>query len=171
MQFLHEQCEGLDHVPILFSQGEYFITFALESGYHHVDIQKESWKYLGFTWDNAADSKFYMFTVLPFGLAMACYVVTELLRQLVKRWRGMDLKAIVFLDDGICSAKSLQGALHEKSILLGDLDQAGLVLIMCHNLSCNVATGLVSLLIYVRRHSKFHRIISMSTFSRFQCES
>jgi len=56
-----------------------------------------------------------MFTVLPFGLAMACHVVTELLRPLVKQWRGMDLNAIVYIDDSICSAKSSQGAMHEKS--------------------------------------------------------
>ena len=37
----------------------------------------------------------------------------------------MAMKVIV--DDGICSAKSSQGALHAKSILLDDLDQAGLV--------------------------------------------
>jgi len=34
-QSLHEQYEGLDLVLILFSQGEYFITFDLKSGYHY----------------------------------------------------------------------------------------------------------------------------------------
>ena len=74
-QLLHKQkfkYEGLDVVPSLFSQGEYFITFDLKSGYHHVDVHKDSWKYLGFAWGDGADRKFYMFTVLPFGLATAC---------------------------------------------------------------------------------------------------
>ena len=55
-------------------------TFDLKSGYHHVEPQK----FLGFEWD----SKFFVFMVLPFGLATACYVFTKLMRPLVKLWWG-----------------------------------------------------------------------------------
>jgi len=92
--------------------------------YHYVDIiHKVTWK---FSRGKKADRIFYKFTVLPFGLAIACYVFIKVLSSLVKQWKGMAMKVIV--DDGICSAKSSQGALHAKSILLDDLDQAGLVL-------------------------------------------
>ncbi len=64
--------EGLELVPVLFSQGEWFITFDLKSGYHHVDINENSWKYLGFSWGVGIHRKFYQFRVLPFGLATAC---------------------------------------------------------------------------------------------------
>ena len=54
---------------------------------------------------NTLPGQFYMFTVLRFGLAMVlCGHRT--LRLLIKRWRGMDQKANVYIDDGICSAKS-----------------------------------------------------------------
>jgi len=39
--------EGLDLVPILSSQGKYFIKFDLKSGCHNVDIQRDSWKNFG----------------------------------------------------------------------------------------------------------------------------
>ena len=53
--------------------------FDLKSGYHHVDIHKDSQMYLGFSWGEGANRKFYMFYVLPFGLTSACYVFTKLL--------------------------------------------------------------------------------------------
>ena len=59
----------------LFEKGDYISTFDLKSGYHHVDIHKQSQKVLGFAWGQ----KYYVFTVLPFGLASACYIFTKLL--------------------------------------------------------------------------------------------
>ena len=54
------QCCSLRRTIFLFS-------FDLKSGYHHVDIAKEHWKYLEFSWGSC----YYVFTVLPFGLASA----------------------------------------------------------------------------------------------------
>ena len=39
----------------LFTTGNYVFTFDLKSGYHHVDIHQDHWKYLGFQW--GVDSK------------------------------------------------------------------------------------------------------------------
>ena len=33
---------------LLLEKGDYMFSFDLKSGYHHVDIAKEHWKYLGF---------------------------------------------------------------------------------------------------------------------------
>ena len=52
-QFIPEQkfkYEGLSLVPQMFNKGEYFFTFDLKSGYHHVDIHPDFWTYLGFSW-------------------------------------------------------------------------------------------------------------------------
>ena len=80
-------------------------TFDLKSGYHHVDIHKEHWKYLGFAWVEGPNTKYYVFCVLPFGLATTPYLFTKLLRPLVKHWRGQGIRAIVYLDDEIVAAK------------------------------------------------------------------
>ena len=42
--------EGLNMVPQLSSKGDFFITFDLNSGYHHVDIHVDCWPFLGFSW-------------------------------------------------------------------------------------------------------------------------
>ena len=72
--------EGFSIVPQLFSKGVFFISFDLKSGYHHVDIHKDCWPYLGFPWGSGSEKKCFIFKVLPFGLASACYVFTKLLR-------------------------------------------------------------------------------------------
>ena len=36
----------------------------------HIDIAEEHRKYLGFSWQK----RYYVFTVLPFGLSTACYI-------------------------------------------------------------------------------------------------
>ena len=41
--------EGLNLVPDMCSKGDYFVTFDLKSGNHHVDIHVDSWTYLGFS--------------------------------------------------------------------------------------------------------------------------
>ena len=71
--------EGLNLIPMLFSQGDYMFMFDLKSGYRHMDIHKDSQTYLGFSWGEGANRKLYVFRVLPFGLASACYVFTKLL--------------------------------------------------------------------------------------------
>ena len=91
--------EDLRVAMLLLNKGEFLFSFDLKSGYHHVDIAECHWKYLGFTWQE----KFYVFTVLPFGLSTACYAFTKLLRPLVRHWRSKGLKIVVDLDDGLCA--------------------------------------------------------------------
>ena len=81
-------------------------AFDLKSGYHHIDIHESCWKYLGFMWSVNKVPTYFVFKVLPFGLSLACYLFTKLLRPLVKYWRGHGYKVVVYLDDGICSVKT-----------------------------------------------------------------
>ena len=120
--------EGLNVIPQIFSKGDYFFTFDLKSGYHHVDIHEDCWPYLGFSWGSGPNTRWYAFKVLPFGLASACYVFTKLLRPLVKRWRSMGLCCVVYIDDGICAAKSELKCNAAKDMILSDLDSAGFIL-------------------------------------------
>ena len=66
--------------------------------------------YLGFAWEKEGRKQFYVFTVLPFDLATACYTFTKVLRPLVKFWRGKGAKIVLYLDDGIGAAKGRAGA-------------------------------------------------------------
>ena len=131
-QYLRQQkfkYEGLNVIPSLFKQGDFMITFDLKSGYHHVDIHQDCWQYLGFSWEDAVGGiHFYMFRVLPFGLSTACFVFTKLLRPLVKHWRSKGIRAVIYIDDGICASSTLQEAEECSAALQADLKDAGFVL-------------------------------------------
>ena len=125
-QFLWKQkfkCEDLRVAMLLLEMGDYMFSFDLKSGYHHVDIAKEHWKYLGFSWE----SRFYVFTVLPFGLSSACYIFTKLVRPLVRYWRESGLRIIVYLDDGLCAMGGESNALEASTLVQSTLSQAGFV--------------------------------------------
>ena len=94
--------EGIYTVSQIIEPDYYLATFDLKSGYHHISIMPEHQKYLGFSWvfPNGV-LKYFQFKVLPFGLALACYVFTKVMRPLIKRWRGMGIRSVLYLDDGI----------------------------------------------------------------------
>ena len=45
-----------------------------------------------------------MFTVLPFGLSLAPYIFTKVVRVLVRYWRSHAVRITVYLDDRLGSA-------------------------------------------------------------------
>ena len=53
-------------------------SFDLKSGYHHVNIYEPQRQFLGCEWEQGGVSQYYVFAVLPFGLATACYALTKL---------------------------------------------------------------------------------------------
>jgi len=108
----------------LFDQYDYFITFDLSSGYHHVDIHLEYKKYLGFHWTYSNGIRYFIFNVLPFGLNSVCFVFTKLLRPFTKKWRGEGIKSVIFIDDGICGS-SFEFTKEIATLMLSDLRNAG----------------------------------------------
>ena len=112
----------------ILSPNDFLFKFDLKSGYHHVEIFESHWKYLGFAWGEGKAKAFYVFTVLPFGLATACYVLTKLLRPLTRYWRAQGLKVVIYLDDGIVAAKGFEAANRASLIIRNDLQRAGLVI-------------------------------------------
>ena len=101
--------------------------FDLKSGYHHIDIFEPHRQFLGFCWEQEGTKQFYTFTVLPFGLATACYAFTKLLRPLVKYWRSQGLQAVLYLDDGIIAVSGKEAARRASHQVRQDLLNAGLV--------------------------------------------
>ena len=108
--------------------GDFMVSFDLKSGYHHIDIHPDFWKFLGFSWISGGVEKYYIFKVLPFGLATVCFVFTKVMRQFIKRWRGMGIRVVVYIDDGLGFGHSYEGALRVAGIVRSDLENAGWVL-------------------------------------------
>ena len=85
-----------------FQKDSYLYKFDLKSGYFHIDICPSHMTYLGFSWN----SKFYCYTVLPFGLSSAPYIFSKCLRPMVKFWRQNCIKIVLYLDDGLGVSES-----------------------------------------------------------------
>ena len=112
-----------------FARGAYMFSFDLKSGYHHVEIFEGHQTYLGFSWkhSNSNQVKFYVFTVLPFGLSSAPHVFTKILKPLEKHWRHQGICVVVFLDDGWGIEKDSQVSSIVADAVRTDLFKAGFV--------------------------------------------
>ena len=115
--------EDLRVAMLLFEKGDFLFSFDLKSGYHHIDIAEAHFKYLGVSWEG----KFYVFTVLPFGLCTACYIFTKVVRPLVRYWRSKGLRILVYLDDGLCAVTGQQAAVEASQLVQTTLENAGFV--------------------------------------------
>ena len=119
--------EDLHVVAEFLHPKDWFFTFDLKDGYHHVDIYKEHWKFLGFSLQVCGTPRFFTFCSLPFGLSVAPYVFTKLLRPVVAHWRSDGIRISVYLDDGIgactsqASARSKSTQVHSDLVKLGFL--------------------------------------------------
>ena len=77
------------------------VSFDLKSGYHHVEIHDDHQCFLGFSWKFRNDvTRYFVFTVLPFGLSSAPHIFTKVLKPLEKYWRVYGFNIALFLDDG-----------------------------------------------------------------------
>ena len=71
------------------------------------------------------EDKYFVFTVLPFGLCTACYRFTKLMCSLVRYWRGQGLRVVAYLDDGLCAVNCMEVAESASQLVRRTLDQAG----------------------------------------------
>ena len=110
-----------------YSKDCYMFDFDLKSGYHHIDINEQHQKYLGFCWKYGDTNRYFKFTVLPFGLATAGHVFTKVLKCLVKHWRENSIRIIMFLDDGFGVEEDLDTATKSSQIVKQDLEDSGLI--------------------------------------------
>ena len=63
-------------------------SFDIKSSYHHIEIFESDQQFLGFSWVFDGVTKYFKFTVLPFGLSVGPYIFSNVMRPLVKYWRS-----------------------------------------------------------------------------------
>ena len=101
--------------------------FDLKSGYHHIDIHEHHQHFLGFSWQFGNKTRYFTFSVLPFGLCSSGNIFTKVVRVLVKYWRSLGFPIVIYLDDGLGTAENYE--LCEKMFVQvrGDLIKSGFV--------------------------------------------
>ena len=122
------KCEGPHTIRDIFSKYQFSFAFSfdLKSGYHHVDIFPEHRAFLAFSWDfGTGVARYFQFTVLPFGLPSALFILTKLLKPLETLWRIHGIPVAIFFNDGVGAGQSVEAANHNSSVVRTDLTRAG----------------------------------------------
>ena len=93
-------CEDLHTIKNVFWKDFCVFSFHLKSGYHHVDIFSDHWKYFAFSWEfGEGQTRYYLFTVLPFGLSSAPFIFNKLL-TLETHWMSQGIATARFFISG-----------------------------------------------------------------------
>ena len=121
-KFKYEDLRSLSQV---LEENHWFFTWDLKSGYHHIDINVDYQKYLGFAWSFNGKLRYFTFAVLPFRLSSACFCFTKLTRPLLKHWHSMGHIRFLYLDDCFTSKPYRLSALAASSIQQQDLKSSG----------------------------------------------
>ena len=105
----------------------YLFKFDLKNGYHPIDIFEPHQKFLGFSWIFKGNIKFFVFTVLLFGLTSASFIFTKVVRPLVKYWRLNSVKIICFSDDKIGIEYNYEEAKRKSEFVQQTLRKSGFI--------------------------------------------
>ena len=121
------RCEDMSIAREVLDTGDFMFSFALKSGYHHVEIFRGHRQYLSFSWTFSSSHTrlLHFFSVLPFGISSAPYLFTKILKPLVKKWRSEGKSIVVFLDDGLGSAAGYIKAKISSLAVHSDLLKSG----------------------------------------------
>ena len=95
------QAKDIRNACVYLAFDHFMFKFDLKSGYHNIDILQEHQTFLGFSWVVNAVRKFFVYTVLSFGLSSTPYIFTKVVRVLIRYWRSHALRITVYLDDGL----------------------------------------------------------------------
>jgi hypothetical protein len=72
-----------------------FVEDDLKDGYFHGRIRKKSQTFLGIQWKK----DYFVFQVIPFGLAISPFWFTKMMRPVVKAFREKKIKTVSYVDD------------------------------------------------------------------------
>ena len=87
--------ENLAVVPQVVAPGAWLFSTDLEDAYFHVPMHPSSLPHLCFQWRG----KVYTTNVLPFGLSLAPWIFTKVLRPVIGYCRSVGISVIAYLDD------------------------------------------------------------------------
>ncbi|XP_057299732.1 uncharacterized protein LOC130630297 [Hydractinia symbiolongicarpus] len=110
----------------LTAQG-YMFKFDIKQGYHHIDISEEHQNFLGFSWVIGGKERYFVFTVLPFGLSPAPFICTKTMRVFIRYCRENMIKIAIFIDDGFGTDKNYKKAKQDALFVQKTLQLSGFV--------------------------------------------
>ena len=122
---------GIDTCTQSLLPGDFIATYDLSSAFHHVKIYEPHQQFLGFSLPGrqAGDpDRFFIFLVMPFGLASAVKCITRITRPLCCYLASKGIRHSIYIDDGNALARTLALLLQHLETILDALDRAGFVI-------------------------------------------
>ena len=117
----HFKMESIHMLKDLLKKGDYMVKIDLKDAYLTVPIWQNHQKYLRFLWRDSL----LEFACLPFGLASAPRVFTKLLKPVLSILRQRGIRLIVYLDDILLMAPSVEQVLQHAASTLNLLEGLG----------------------------------------------
>ena len=75
--------EGLETLAAMVEEGDHMFTVDLQDGYYHINMAQNALPYMGLQWKGI----YYIFRVLPFGLAISPLVFSKVMRAIIVHLR------------------------------------------------------------------------------------
>ena len=102
--YQHFEMEGLHLMKDLLQEGDYMCKIDLRDAYFTIPINQKYRKYLRFKWEGTL----YELLCLCFRLGPAPVIFTKLMKVPISLLRRLNIRLIVYLDDMLIMAKSVQ---------------------------------------------------------------
>ena len=106
----------------------FLYKFDTSQGYHHIDIDENHQKYLGFSWKIDGKIRYFMFTVLLLRLCSAPFIFTKVMRSLVKYWKREGIKICVDIEESLGVSPLLELALEKAEFVRNSFTQCGFII-------------------------------------------
>lgn len=166
--------ETFDSVLGMLGKGWFMVTLDLLDGYHHVEIEEDSRKFLGLRWLG----KWYRWRALPFGGSFSPRVFTKIIRTFLKKWRKAGLFVTAYVDDFLIAGPTLEAVLFAREVVMSDLRDSGFLVhpgkgawepsqrVKYLGLTLNTRMGMVE--IPEDKKAKYHKLLQLVT-NREEC--
>ena len=120
----HFKMENLVTLKSLLNKGDYMINLDLTDAYLTVPMHPDSRKFLRFL----LGDKTYEFTAMPFGLNVAPRLFTKIMKPVVASLRSQGVRLIIYLDDILIIASSIETLNRHKTLALSLLESLGFLI-------------------------------------------
>ena len=120
--------EDLSHIPFVLRKNDYMVCNDLDSGYWHLPIAEDHWKYLGVCFEHEDRSRTYwVWTVLCLGLRDAAFIFTKTLSPCMAELRRNGMRGLLYIDDKFTVAVTLALCLFWEQQVKALFNKAGWV--------------------------------------------
>ena len=121
IQYDHFKQETFSTVLDLLQKGDYMTSIDLQDAYFAVPVQKDSQKYLKFSWNGVL----YKFVCVCFGIKSAPFLFTKLLKPVYARFREQKIRCFYYIDDSLNMDKEMAVCQSNTKMMLHSLESLG----------------------------------------------